>query len=77
MEVNQKVRAFLGKFIDVKEVADEDNIFAKGLVNSLFAMQIVTFIENEFNLAVSNDELDIDNFKDIKSITALIESKVN
>lgn len=76
METKQRIRAFLAKFINEKSVNDDDNIFKKGLVNSLFAMQLVTFIEQEFDVAVENDELDIDNFKDINSIAKLIDSKL-
>lgn len=76
METKQRIRAFLGKFIDEKNVSDDDNIFKKGLVNSLFAMQLVNFVEQEFDVSVGNDELDIDNFKDINSIAKLVDSKL-
>jgi methoxymalonate biosynthesis acyl carrier protein len=39
-------------------------------------MQLVNFIENEFNVSFSNEELDIDNFKDIYSIAAFVDSKL-
>lgn len=55
---------------------DDDNIFERRLVSSIFSMQLVTFIEKEFNIELSNDDLDIDNFKDVNSIVALVESKM-
>lgn len=76
MQVKEKVKAFLGKYVDVSGLADTDNIFEKGLVNSLFAMNLVNFVENEFDVSIDNTELDIDNFKDISSITALVEKKL-
>lgn len=76
MDVKAKVREFLGKFIAQNEVEDDDNIFQQGLVNSLFAMQLVNYIENEFDVTVNNDELDIENFKSINAITELISSKL-
>ena len=39
------------------------------------AMQMVSFIENEFDFEISNDELNLDNFKSISSILAFIDSK--
>lgn len=77
MNTQQKVKEFLGQYIDIATVADDDNIFEKGLVNSLFAMQLVNFIEQEFDVTIENDELDIDNFKDVNSIVALVNSKLN
>lgn len=76
MQVKEKIKAFLGKYVDVSSLADNDNIFEKGLVNSLFAMNLVNFVENEFDVSIDNTELDIDNFKDISSITALVEKKL-
>ncbi|MCR5730421.1 MAG: acyl carrier protein [Ruminococcus sp.] len=73
---NEKiVMEFLGKYFDVSKVNKEDNIFELGFVNSLFAMQMVSFLENEFDFEISNDELNLDNFKSINSILAFIDSK--
>ena len=76
MDVKNKIRGFLGKYFDESGVADDDNIFEIGLVNSLFAMQLVTFIEKEFEIGITNDELDLENFKSISAITSLVESKI-
>lgn len=76
MNTEQTVRNFLGDFFDVSGVADDDNIFELGLVNSLFAMQLVNFIEQEFDVTVDNDDLDIQNFKSVSAISALINSKL-
>ena len=73
---NEKIiMGFLGKYFDVSKVDKDDNIFELGFVNSLFAMQMVSFIENEFDFEISNDELNLDNFKSISSILAFIDSK--
>lgn len=73
---NEKIiMGFLGKYFEVSKVNKDDNIFELGFVNSLFAMQMVSFIENEFDLEISNDELNLDNFKSINSILAFIDSK--
>lgn len=73
--INSKVREFLGKFFNVNEVDENDNIFEKGLVSSLFAMQLVQFIEDEFDIEVENDELDLENFKSVHAIVSFIENK--
>jgi len=39
-------------------------------------MQLVSFIEKNFEISIENHELDIDNFKDINSIAALVNSKL-
>ncbi len=77
MNHQQKITQFLGKFFDVEKVGTEDNIFELGLVSSLFAMQLVSFLEKEFNIVIDNDELDLENFKDIKSINGFVSSKLD
>ncbi len=76
MQVKEKIRGFLGKYVKTAELKDDDNVFEKGLVNSLFAMNLVSFVESEFDVSIDNTELDLDNFKDINSITALVEKKL-
>lgn len=36
-------------------------------------MQLVTFLEKEFGIAIEDEDLDIDNFNRIDSISAFIE----
>ena len=72
-----KIREFLGRFIEESRVGDDDNIFETGLVNSLFALQLVSFIEQEFDISIENEELDIQHFKDINSIASLISKKLS
>ena len=75
--MKKKIREFLGRYFEERDVKDNDNIFELGLVNSLFAMQLVNFVEQEFDITVENEDLDLDNFKDINSILSLVESKMN
>lgn len=74
-EVRPKVREFLSRFFKNRELADDDDIFELGFVNSLVAMQLVQFVEKEFALTVEDDDLDLDNFRSIDSIASLVESK--
>lgn len=74
-EIKNRTRAFLSNFIKKKELQDTDDIFAIGDVNSLFAMQLVMFIEKEFGVAIENSDLNLNNFRSIQAITAFIESK--
>ena len=76
MDTKKKIRVFFEKFIDGESVADEDNVFEKGLVNSLFAMQLVSFVEKEFDIAIDDDELDIENFKSIETLAGLVATKL-
>lgn len=69
------VTGFLSRFFRNHELQDDDDIFALGFVNSLLAMQLVTFIEKEFAITVLDEDLDIDNFRTVARIVALVEAK--
>ncbi|SDM25243.1 acyl carrier protein [Allokutzneria albata] len=67
-----ELRQFIvGKFPKI-ELADDQDIFALGFVNSLFAMELVMFIEKTFSVRIPNDELKLDNFRSIDAMTDLI-----
>jgi methoxymalonate biosynthesis acyl carrier protein len=70
-----KIKAFLARHIQNIDLQDDDDIFALGFVNSLFAMQLVLFVESEFGITLDNEDLDIDNFRSINAIADLIEQK--
>lgn len=74
-EINAKIRAFLAKYFQNVEIQDDQDIFSMGFVNSLFAMQLVLFVEKEFGISVDNEDLDIDNFRTLNTMTSLITRK--
>jgi len=69
--LREHAREAIGATIDDP---DED-IFSLGFVNSLLAMQLVAFVEKEFGVAVGDEDLDLDNFRTINSIAALVARK--
>jgi acyl carrier protein len=50
-------------------------LFESGLVNSLFAVQLMTFIERKFGIEVGTDDLEIKNFESISATAAFIARK--
>lgn len=73
--IKSQTREFIGKFFPSQDLRDGDDIFALGFVNSLFAMQLVMFVEQTFNMTVEDDDLNIDNFRSIDAICNLVLSK--
>ena len=71
----QRIKEFISRFMRNHDLQPDEDIFALGFVNSLFAMQLVLFVENEFGLVVENEDLDIDNFRTVNAIASLIDRK--
>ena len=55
------------------EVKPEDDIFASGLVSSMFAMQLVVHLESTYDIAIIGSELKLDNFRTAKVMAALVQ----
>ena len=75
MDIKQQIREFLSRFFRDHQLADDEDIFATGYVNSMFAMQLVQFVESTFGITVESDDLEIDNFRTVDAIAALVERK--
>lgn len=73
--VRPRTRAFISKHLSADDLQDDDDIFELGFVNSLFAMQLVMFVENEFNMTVDDEDLEIDNFRSIDAVVNLVTRK--
>ena len=75
-ENKQRIRAFLAQYIRNHEaLQDDEDMFAAGHVNSLFAMQMVLFIESNFGIRLPNSDLRLDNFRTIDNMATLIQRK--
>ncbi|MGD2087725.1 MAG: acyl carrier protein [Candidatus Aminicenantes bacterium] len=79
MELNEKIREFIKDNIEVieyeRDFTDDENIFELGFVNSLFAMKLLNYVENEFNVEVVPEDMDIANFNSVNNIVEFIERK--
>jgi methoxymalonate biosynthesis acyl carrier protein len=74
--VKDQILGFLeSRFPDV-EIPDTEDIFSLGFVNSLFAMELVMFIEKNFGVTIPNEELRLDNFRTVKSMAELVERRM-
>jgi methoxymalonate biosynthesis acyl carrier protein len=67
-----QIRQFLAEHI-AEPVADEDDIFARGLVNSMFVVQLVAFLEETFDIRIDGEDLVFENFRSVKDIDTLVQ----
>ncbi len=74
-DIKKTVREFILSSITVTSLRDDDDLFDSGIVNSLFAVQLMTFIEKRFGIEVGMDDLDIAHFKSVDATTAFVLGK--
>ncbi len=73
--IEEIIRDYLMENVDVADLDDDEDMFESGLVNSLFAIQLMTFLEKTFGIKVTMDDLDMDNFKSIVAVSAFVRTK--
>jgi methoxymalonate biosynthesis acyl carrier protein len=66
-EITRFVAEKTGTWPDVGE-----DLFATGVVNSMFAMQLVVFLEQTYALTVAGPDLRLSNFRTVASMAALV-----
>jgi len=73
--IHERIRAYLERSLRQLELDDDTDIFANGMVDSLFAVQLVAFTEQEFGVAVEDDDLDLANFRSINDLANFVGRK--
>jgi acyl carrier protein len=74
-EIKHRIREFVVRAANTPHVGDDDNLFESGIVNSLFAIQLLTFIEKTFAIEVGADDLDLNNFRSLNATAAFVNAK--
>ena len=67
-----EIRRFVLDPFPQASLRDDQDIFSLGFVNSLFAMELVLFLERHGGVEIPNEELDLDNFRTVEAMSALV-----
>ncbi len=76
--MKDKIIAFLKNEISEdpnEEIDPRDDLLNSGIVNSMDMIQLVLFIEKEFQLVVSPGDMTVENFTSVESIIDFISKK--
>ena len=76
--VTDRIRKFLeAQFPLVRTLRDQDQLLGDGILDSLGILEVVSFLESEFGMTVSDEELLPEHFDSISKLAAFVESKLN
>jgi methoxymalonate biosynthesis acyl carrier protein len=73
--IRDPVAAFILNAVG-SDVDDNDDIFQLGLVSSMFAVELVDFIEVTFQITVDNDDLELGNFRSVSAMSKFVAAKL-
>jgi len=69
--IESALTEFLTEKIKAPVERDQD-LFASGLVSSMFAMQLVVHLESTYDIAIIGPELKLDNFRTVLAMADLV-----
>jgi len=75
--IMQNVGEYIVQNVGMDDIDHDLDIFEEGLVSSLFAIELMTYLERNFEVKVTMEDLDMDNFKSVNSICEYIMEKKN
>ena len=70
-----RLRGFVHQSLG-NSVGDDDDIFQVGGATSLFAMELVLFIEEGLGVALEDDDLKRENFSTLNAMMRLVDGKL-
>lgn len=76
MDIRTDIKNFLKKQAP-KGVSfnDSDSLLALGVIDSMKMLDLISFVEQQFNIAIDEDEMMPDNFESVDAITRFVEEK--
>ena len=72
MTTQERIMEFF-KSKNITDIQTDTDLFKGGYVNSLFALEIVMFLEKEFKIKIKNKDITEKNFRTSDSMAAVIE----
>ena len=73
--MNEDLMNFLMNYFMEDEIDRDVKIFEMGYVDSLFFMQLVSFLENEMNVRFETADMNMENFSTVNKIIHWVEEK--
>ena len=58
-----------------RSLADDESLLGRGILDSLGVVSLANFVETEFELVLSPDELVEEHFESLATLAALVERK--
>jgi len=75
--IKSAVCDYILEHVNIESLDYDDDIFEEGLVNSLFAIELMVFLEKTFSIKITMEDLDMEHFKSINSIYDFVNKKAN
>lgn len=79
MELEKKIKGYiLENYLftdDPSQLASEDSLLEKGIIDSTGILEVIFFLEEEFGVVVEDDEMVPENLDSVANLVAFVERK--
>lgn len=78
-EIKSKIRAFIVEnflFGDDNGLKDDTSFLEEGIIDSTGVLELVTYLEEEFEIEVEDEELIPENLDSINNLAVYLEGKI-
>ncbi|MFZ3089501.1 MAG: acyl carrier protein [Nitrospirota bacterium] len=78
--IEEQVRQFVTEnflFSEEKKVSDTDSFLENGIIDSTGVLELVSFVEDNFNVKVNDEEMIPENLDSITNLANFIKKKQN
>ena len=73
MDIKETILGFFREKGVTDELGCDTDLFRGGYVNSLFALEVIIFLEKTFSIRIPNKDISESNFRTIESIARVVE----
>jgi acyl carrier protein len=74
--VRTRIRSFIAETFFVDDFADDEFFLRAGIIDSMGMLQLVTFLQEAFEIEILEEELVPDNLDSLARATAFVERKL-
>jgi len=76
-ELNAKLKEFImtevSPDLNLPQLDDDEPLIESGIIDSLGVLKIMAFLDEEFGIDLSAEQIKLENFKNVTSICSLVE----
>ncbi|HTL55652.1 MAG TPA: acyl carrier protein [Candidatus Limnocylindrales bacterium] len=79
MNIEERIRTFILKnlyFAEGSALSDDVSFLAEGIIDSMGALELVTFVESEFGIRIDMSEVVVKNFDSIAKLANFVRRKL-
>ena len=73
--IKQKLHDFLAELLSTSEIEDDTALIDLGYMDSMQALTLATFVSDEFQIALDQDDMRIENFASVDAVEKFVQSK--